>query len=73
MKGMVLPNTPCVRICEIEKPDTGLPFCKGCGRYIEEIRGWGSKSEDEKILIWNRLLNDGNWKEKTEELIKSRN
>jgi predicted Fe-S protein YdhL (DUF1289 family) len=50
MKGPV--ETPCVDICEIDR-DSGL--CRGCGRTIAEISGWGSMSAEDRRRIMREL------------------
>lgn len=44
--------SPCVEICDLDQ--TGQ-YCLGCGRTIGEIEGWGSASDEEKLLILARL------------------
>jgi len=34
-------------------PDTGL--CAGCFRTLEEIGLWSGYSDEEKILVWEKL------------------
>jgi predicted Fe-S protein YdhL (DUF1289 family) len=39
--------SPCVRNCCLDEHD----ICVGCYRHIEEIIGWRSKSESQKVDI----------------------
>ena len=39
--------TPCVSLCYMDESNV----CMGCFRTSEEITGWRSKTEDEKIAI----------------------
>ncbi|WP_082117034.1 DUF1289 domain-containing protein [Sedimenticola thiotaurini] len=32
------PHSPCVRLCTLDDDD----ICIGCGRTLEEIKGWSS-------------------------------
>ena len=45
--------SPCISVCRIAAA-TGV--CEGCFRTLDEIAGWSSASEEEKLAIWNRLL-----------------
>ncbi|MCF2859966.1 DUF1289 domain-containing protein [Pseudoalteromonas sp. SMS1] len=42
--------SPCVRNCCLDNND----ICVGCLRHIDEIVGWGSKSDQEKSAILTR-------------------
>ncbi|WP_081215973.1 DUF1289 domain-containing protein [Pseudoalteromonas luteoviolacea] len=42
--------SPCVRNCCLDDKDV----CVGCLRSIDEIVGWGSKSNQEKLTILAR-------------------
>ena len=44
----LLIETPCLKICVLEP---GLNLCRGCGRTIAEIAGWGAMSESERRRI----------------------
>jgi predicted Fe-S protein YdhL (DUF1289 family) len=44
-------DSPCISVCRIGEDDT----CIGCGRTLEEIRGWKQSSDEEKSRILDRL------------------
>jgi predicted Fe-S protein YdhL (DUF1289 family) len=44
-------ESPCVRLCTLDR-DTDV--CVGCGRHIDEITGWQSMSEHEKLTVRTR-------------------
>ena len=44
--------SPCVNVCVIDRA-TG--WCKGCGRTLGEIAGWGMASPVEKQAVLARL------------------
>lgn len=46
------PNTPCTKICEMDKEKN---LCKGCFRTISEIAVWGMLNEQQKDLIYNEI------------------
>jgi hypothetical protein len=41
-------ETPCLKICVLEP---GSKTCRGCGRTIDEIAGWGAMSGSERRRI----------------------
>jgi predicted Fe-S protein YdhL (DUF1289 family) len=41
-------ETPCLKICVLE-PGSGL--CRGCGRTVAEIAGWGAMSESDRRRV----------------------
>jgi len=41
-------ETPCLKICTLEP---GSRLCRGCGRTIDEIAGWGAMSESERRRV----------------------
>ncbi|MGE3993105.1 DUF1289 domain-containing protein [Pseudorhodoplanes sp.] len=41
-------ETPCLKICVLEP---GSRLCRGCGRTIDEIAGWGTMSGSERHRI----------------------
>jgi uncharacterized protein len=45
-------ETPCVSICEIDRP-TGL--CRGCGRSVPEIARWSKMTSPERRQIMDAL------------------
>ena len=46
------PESPCVRICQLD-PSTKL--CMGCYRTVEEIAGWSRYSTEEKLAVLEKL------------------
>jgi predicted Fe-S protein YdhL (DUF1289 family) len=49
-----LPNnipSPCKLICQLDEHDR----CVGCHRTIEEIAGWITMSNAEKLAVWDRI------------------
>jgi len=44
--------SPCVKTCAID-PDTG--WCLGCVRDLEEIAGWSSMGDPEKLAVLKRI------------------
>lgn len=45
--------SPCISVCRM---DAATGTCEGCYRTLDEIARWGSASEEEKLAIWNGLL-----------------
>jgi predicted Fe-S protein YdhL (DUF1289 family) len=45
--------SPCIRICRFNAV-TG--WCEGCFRRLEEIGRWPGMSEEDKRLVWQRVL-----------------
>ena len=45
--------SPCISVCRVDAA-TGL--CEGCYRTLDEIARWGCASEEEKLAIWQQLL-----------------
>jgi predicted Fe-S protein YdhL (DUF1289 family) len=41
-------ETPCLKVCVLEP---GSKLCRGCGRTIDEIAGWGAMSEGERRRV----------------------
>lgn len=50
------PLSPCIQVCNI---DPASSLCQGCGRTLDEIACWGSMTEAEKTLVWERLEQTG--------------
>ncbi|WP_019996363.1 DUF1289 domain-containing protein [Aureimonas ureilytica] len=46
------PSSPCIKICVLD-PQSG--WCVGCGRTLDEIAGWGSLSEAERLAVMDGL------------------
>ncbi|WP_260293820.1 DUF1289 domain-containing protein [Sedimenticola hydrogenitrophicus] len=40
-------HSPCVRMCTLDDDD----ICLGCGRSLEEIKGWAGYSEDTRTRL----------------------
>jgi hypothetical protein len=40
-------HSPCVRMCTLDDDD----ICLGCGRSLEEIKGWASFSESTRAAL----------------------
>ena len=51
----VRPDTPCVAICST----TFDEICRGCGRTVNEVAHWVSMTEQQKELVWQRILAQG--------------
>lgn len=43
-------KSPCIRNCCLDKKD----ICLGCGRTLDEIKGWQAASNSEKQKILNK-------------------
>jgi predicted Fe-S protein YdhL (DUF1289 family) len=41
-------ETPCLKICVLEP---GSKLCRGCGRTLDEIAGWGAMAGSERRRI----------------------
>jgi len=44
--------SPCISVCRMNQQSW---LCEGCYRSIEEIRQWGSASDADKKVIWQRI------------------
>ncbi len=49
------PDTPCVAVCST----TFDEICRGCGRTVEEVAAWVIMDDEEKELVWQRILAQG--------------
>ena len=49
---MPQPSSPCIGLCAIDDP-SGL--CRGCGRSLAEIAGWGGLTEAERLRVMAQL------------------
>jgi predicted Fe-S protein YdhL (DUF1289 family) len=49
------PDTPCVAICSTLFDEV----CRGCGRTVSEVANWVFMSEEEKNVVWERILREG--------------
>ena len=46
-EGEALPSSPCIRQCCLDDADE----CLGCGRTLDEIKGWHAADAGERALI----------------------
>lgn len=44
--------TPCIGICELDPAG----ICRGCHRTIDEIAGWSTLAEAERLRIMSEVL-----------------
>nr|WP_217345297.1 DUF1289 domain-containing protein [Noviherbaspirillum sp. L7-7A]MBV0879551.1 DUF1289 domain-containing protein [Noviherbaspirillum sp. L7-7A] len=49
------PDTPCVAICSTLFDEV----CRGCGRTVSEVANWVFMSEEEKNVVWERIIREG--------------
>ena len=49
------PDSPCVAVCSTTFDDV----CRGCGRTVLEVANWVFLTQEEKDVIWERILKDG--------------
>ena len=49
------PDTPCVAVCSTTFDDV----CRGCGRTVAEVAHWVAMSDEQKELVWRRILAEG--------------
>ncbi len=49
------PDTPCVAVCSTTFDDV----CRGCGRTVAEVADWVFMSDQEKNVVWTRILAEG--------------
>jgi predicted Fe-S protein YdhL (DUF1289 family) len=49
------PDTPCVAVCSTTFDDV----CRGCGRTVAEVAHWVAMSDDQKDVVWRRILAQG--------------
>ena len=51
--------SPCRRgFCNSDIKD-GVYFCTGCGRTMREVVNWPRLTEEERITIWQRVVEEG--------------
>ncbi len=53
MPTRMLQRTPCVGICSTTYGDL---VCRGCKRFAHEIDQWNGYQDDQRSLVWERLL-----------------
>ena len=44
--------SPCNGVCRM---DARTGWCEGCARTLDEIAGWSTMGDDEKIIVWDEL------------------
>ncbi len=49
------PDTPCVAVCSTTFDD----ICRGCGRTVIEVAEWVFMSDEQKNIVWDRILSQG--------------
>jgi predicted Fe-S protein YdhL (DUF1289 family) len=49
------PDTPCVAVCST----TFDEICRGCGRTVVEVAHWVSMTQEQKEVVWERILAQG--------------
>ncbi len=49
------PDSPCVAVCSTTFDDV----CRGCGRTVNEVANWVFLTQEEKDVIWERILAEG--------------
>ena len=45
-------ETPCIKICTY---DPAIRMCSGCGRTLEEVRGWFAMTDDQRRAVMLQL------------------
>ena len=45
--------SPCINVCRMTEDRS---HCKGCFRTIDEIRAWSKADAEQRLQIWNSLL-----------------
>ncbi|MEP2829362.1 DUF1289 domain-containing protein [Parvibaculum sp.] len=45
-------KSPCLRVCAV---DGRANVCRGCGRSLKEIAGWGGLNDDERDAVLREL------------------
>ena len=45
-------ETPCIKICTY---DPAIRMCSGCGRTLDEVRGWFSMSDNQRRAVMVEL------------------
>jgi len=53
--SFVQTDSPCVAICSTLFDD----ICRGCGRTAFEVANWVFMTEEEKQVVWKRILAQG--------------
>ena len=55
MSDSTRPDTPCIGVCSTLFDR----ICKGCGRTDEEVSNWVFYSEEQKRIVWDRIVEEG--------------
>lgn len=55
MEKMNRPDTPCVAVCSTTFDDV----CRGCGRTVAEVADWVFMTQEQKDVVWERILAEG--------------
>ena len=50
--------TPCQKVCKLN-PKTNI--CIGCGRTLEEITNWFNYTDEQRLIVLDRLYNETNY------------
>lgn len=60
MAGAVKPPlaSPCIGACSINSA-SGIKECEGCKRTMDELRGWRTMTDNQRMLVWLRLMREG--------------
>ena len=45
-------ETPCIKICTY---DPAIRMCSGCGRTLEEVRGWFAMTDEQRRAVMQVL------------------
>lgn len=48
-------DSPCIGVCSTTFDDE----CIGCGRTVSEVAQWGGMADDQKELVWQRIILKG--------------
>lgn len=48
-------DSPCIAICSTLFDD----ICRGCGRTVHEVAQWTVMDEEQKEIVWERIVREG--------------
>jgi len=54
-KPVQRPDTPCVAVCST----TFDEICRGCGRTYMEVAHWVAMTDEQKEVVWKRIIAQG--------------
>ncbi len=54
-QSQIKQGTPCVGVCSV----TFDEVCRGCGRTVDEVAQWAIMSEEQREIVWKRILKEG--------------